>query len=296
MSRYQETGLLTATTPFDFKKTLAFTSEFPFLSGEQTIQDHVLTRALALDNYTIAYQIYDNGTLKQPEVHCRLYSEEELPETVKQAALERISFFLSLTDDLAPFYAIGYDDPHFAPIIDRLYGLHHVKFPSIQEAACWAVLSQHTAMTIALRQKHAILECYGSSITLEGKEYRAFPTLQQLVQVTPQEWHTLIKNERRATYLSEVIAALSSTNETFLRTAPYEEVERWLLSIKGIGAWSASFLLIRALGRMDKMMPGMKPFMNAMSRVYGTDETWKTLEMRYGRWFGYWGYYMRTAN
>jgi len=43
---------------------------------------------------------------------------------VRDAAVDRISSFLSLADDLENFYRIGYGDVDFAPVLQRLYGLH----------------------------------------------------------------------------------------------------------------------------------------------------------------------------
>jgi hypothetical protein len=44
-----------------------------------------------------------------------------------QTVRERISFFLSLDDDLRPFYAIGEEDPAFEPVIQMLYGYLYQK-------------------------------------------------------------------------------------------------------------------------------------------------------------------------
>ena len=52
----------------------------------------------------------------------------------------RLRFFLSLNDDLQPFYRIGLADPPFASVIECLYGLHQPKFLTPFELACWAIL------------------------------------------------------------------------------------------------------------------------------------------------------------
>jgi DNA-3-methyladenine glycosylase II len=72
------------------------------------------------------------------------------------------------------------------------------------------------------------------------------------------------------------------------------------LGIKGIGAWSASFILLRGLGRMDRPPVGEKWSIQAVRRWYGND----TLEAKdverlakpYGNYAGYWAHYLRVAS
>ncbi|HLX39973.1 MAG TPA: hypothetical protein VKR42_05545 [Ktedonobacteraceae bacterium] len=293
---YTETGILAATAPFDFEKSLTFIGEFLPTNGEQTMVDGVFTKAILINGYAVAFRLTNRGTIDAPMVGYTLYSKQQLPVEVKRVVLERISFFLSLKDDLSEFYAVGRNDPHFAPIIEQWYGLHHVKFLTLAEIGCWAVLTQRVAIPIAAKMKHRIVENYGDSIEVDRQVYWAFPELERLAQVSPKEWMELLKNERKVAYMSEVTIALNGVDEEFLRTAPYEEAEAWLRSIKGIGEWSAAFILLRGEGRIERMLLNMKPFLAILPKVYGKDETMANIERIYGQWFGYWGYYMRTAN
>lgn len=295
MTRYHEQGTLTATAPYDFQKSLAFIENFEPMEGEQVVTSTSFTKAIALHGYTVAFRVSNAGKVEAPMVAYELFAEKQLPAEVCQAVVERIAFFLSLNDDLEPFYAIGKADAAFTPIIDRLYGLHHIKFLQLHEAACWAVITQHTAIPIAAAIKHALIERYGSSITVDGHTYWAFPELERLASLSVEELVVLLKNERRASYWHNVVTALSGLDEQWLRTAPYEEAESWLRSIKGIGEWSAAFLLLRAEGRTERMLLNLKPFLAIVPKVYGPDVTMAQLAQRYGDWFGYWGYYLRAG-
>ncbi len=293
---YTETGVLGATAPFDFEKSLSFIGDFLPTHGEQTMINGVFTKAILMDGYTVAFRLTNRGTIDSPSVEYTLFSKRQLPEKVKQTVVEQIRFFLSLNDDLSEFYAIGRTDRHFAPIIERLYGLHHVKFLTLAEISCWAILTQRVAIPIAAKIKHAIVERYGDSIEVDGQVYWAFPELQRLAEVSVEEWEGLIHNERKAEYMSVVMKALNGIDEKFLRTAPYVEAEAWLRNLKGIGEWSAGFILLRGEGRMEQMLLNLKPFLAILPKVYGQDETMESLSRKYGGCFGYWGYYMRVAN
>lgn len=293
---YTESGILGAAAPFDFEKSLSFIGDFLPTHGEQTMINGAFTKAILMDGYTVAFRLTNSGTIDAPSVGYTLCSKQQLPEKVKQAIVERMGFFLSLDDDLSEFYAIGGTDRHFAPIIEKLYGLHHVKFLTLAEISCWAILTQRVAIPIAAKIKHAIVERYGDSIEVDGQVYRAFPELARLAEVGVEEWQELIHNERKARSMSEVMKSLNGIDEEFFRTAPSEEVETWLRNLKGIGEWSAAFILLRGEGRMEQMLLNSKPFLTILPKVYGKDETMESLSRKYGDTFGYWGYYMRVAN
>ncbi|MBV9231945.1 MAG: DNA-3-methyladenine glycosylase 2 family protein [Chloroflexi bacterium] len=293
---HTETGYLPVTPPFDFAKSLEFLGEFAPTEGEQEITADSLTKAIMISGHCIAFRVQAGDSSEQPTVKYTLFSEEPLDNSVRQAVIDRITFFLSLDDDLEPFYAIALKDECFTPIIKRLYGLHHVKFLTLCEIACWSVLTQHRPIAIARKMKQALVKRYGGSITVEGKVYWAFPEIESLIAVSREEFAALIKNERCAQYLCEVTNALSTLNEEFLRTAPYDEAEHALRKVKGIGQWSAAFILLRGLGRMERLLFNLKPFLEALPKVYGLGVTMEQLSHRYGPWFGYWGLYFRAAN
>jgi DNA-3-methyladenine glycosylase II len=82
-------------------------------------------------------------------------------------------------------------------------------------------------------------------------------------------------------------------------------VRAWLLGIKGIGAWSADFVLLRGLGRMQQLHIAReslfeKRMSDAVSKVYANGKRLSGKEIlnlaeRYGEWQGYWAYYLRMT-
>ncbi len=73
----------------------------------------------------------------------------------------------------------------------------------------------------------------------------------------------------------------------------------WLLAIDGVGPWSANFVLIRGLGRMDTVATPEKELLAAARNVYGPDITPDALlhlaREVYGDHAGYWSFYLRNA-
>ncbi len=94
---------------------------------------------------------------------------------------DRISFFLSLQDDLKEFYEIAKKDECIQPAIKKFYGHKQVKFLTPFEIACWAILAQRIPMAVARKMKENIVKKLGGQIKVKGVEYFSFPEPSNLV-------------------------------------------------------------------------------------------------------------------
>ena len=295
-----EEGFLTPKSPFDFSKSLGFLGEFTPMKEEHLIDQESLTRAVSFGGQAVVFKVRSTGLIKNPRLKYTLYSERPLSTGIRDAVVDRISFFLSLTDDLEPFYRIGYGDVDFAPVLQKYYGLHHVKFITPFECASWAVLSQRYPMGAAQKVKQAIMEKFGTGLEVERHTYRAFPEPSRLARAVIDELMPLVRNKRRVEFLVGVANAFSDIDERFLRTAKYDEVEKWLSKINGIGEWSSKLIMLRGLGRMEKLAVE-KRLLKAASSVYGYGQPlaqprFDQIAEKYGPWKGYWAYYLRASS
>ena len=240
-------GKIFPTSPFDFSKSINFMNMFTPTNGEQTFNDQSFTKALYLKDQTVAFKLEDQGTVEKPILLYTIFSGKTLEDDIKSELLDRIRFYLSLDDDLKPFYSHGLDDKDFKPVINKLYGLHQVKFLTPFEGAGWAVLSQRISMKAAHTIKERLIQSVGDKITIEGVDYWTFPSAEQIKNLGLEKLTSILKNSRKSEYLINVSESFAEVDEDFLRKAPIEEVKNWLLNIKGIGEWSAHLELIRGL-------------------------------------------------
>lgn len=295
---YSENGFIRPIEPFDFAKSLNFLEDFESTEGEQIIHEGTLAKAFSFDGNAVVVRIRSIGEIESPRLEYSLASDHSIDDRTKRTAIDRITFFLSLDDDLKRFYNIGQKDREFKPVIEQLYGYHQVKFPTPFEGTCWAILTQRNAMPIAKRMKAKLVESYGMSLEIDGIAYRAFPEPKKLIEAKEDDLMKVIKNSRRAKYLISAAEAFSDVDEDFLRTGKYEEVEAWLDNISGIGSWSASFVMLRSLGRMERLNLDDRWLNLAASKVYGKDlstEDIHKITEKYGPWQGYWAHYIRAV-
>jgi DNA-3-methyladenine glycosylase II len=285
--------------PFDFQQSLNFLQGFGPMSGEQQFERGAVTKAIMVDGQTVVFRM--SGTSEEgaargkPKLRYELFSREPLPKSVEDSVKRRIAFFLSLDDDVKPFYAIAKrDDAKFYPLVERSWGLHQVKFLTLLEISCWAILSQRVQRPIALRMKRAITERFGGSLELDGRTYSAFPDYTTLKGARPKELLEVTRNQRAMQRMTSLLTTFDELDEDFLRTAPYDKATARLQKVKGIGDWSSQFILFRGLGRVEKLQPiNLRPLSKTIESVYGPNgKTLEEINSTYGNWSGYWSVYL----
>lgn len=290
------------TAPFDFTRSLNFLKGFPPTQGEQNLEDQTLTKAVRANGRTVAFELRALGTIEAPKLACDLCADLPLSPEVERAALDRVRFFLSLDDDLRPFYKLAEHDPPFEKVVRTLYGYHQVKFLTPFENACWAVLTQRTPGHVARQLKRRLTETFGGAVETPNGTLWAFPEPADFADASALG--ELLGNARKGEYLAAVVRAFQGVDEGWLRAAPYDEVRAWLLGIRGVGEWSATFVLLRGLGRSEEALPESadgvfaKEMLRAAQGVYGelSYAELRAVAGRYGPWQGYWAHYLRAVS
>ena len=287
--------------PFDFQQSLNFLGGFGPMSGEQQFERGAITKAIMIEGQTVVFRVgetEEGGVRGKSRLRYELFSEGPLSKSVEDSVARRIAFFLSLDDDVRPFYAIARrDDPKFYPLVERSWGLHQVKFLTLLEISCWAILTQRVQRPIAQRMKRAITEKFGGSLDLDGKTYRAFPDYTKLKEAKPRELLEVTRNQRAMQRLTSLLTAFDELDEDYLRTAPYDKAAARLQKVNGIGEWSSQFILFRGLGRMGKLQTiNVRPLSKAIEAVYSPKgKTLEEINSTYGEWSGYWSVYLRAS-
>jgi len=224
---HSRSGHLDATPPFDFAKSLRFIEGFRALRGEQGTSEGMLTKAVMVDGQTTVFRV--SAEREKGGVYYELLSDLPLNDRLTERVADQVSFFLSLKDDLAPFYEIASKDVRFYPTVKRLVGLHHVKFPSLFEVICWAILAQRSQMPVAKKAKDALTERFGGKLEVDGTTYRAFPDYETLKVTKVKDILEATRNRRTTERLSSLMSSFGDLDREFLLTAPYDKGDRRLV-------------------------------------------------------------------
>lgn len=287
--------------PFSFAQTVAFLRGFPPCQGDYVLTDRSITAAVSVRGIARAFTIHDGDP---PMV--------ELPRHVdaatQRALVARASHLIGADDDIAPLYAAAQGDPPFRGVVERLYGLHHVRFLTLEEIAVYSALMQRTPIRLAAAYKRRFLERFGIPVEAGGAVLRAMPELDQLVELDEAAIAAALGHPRKAKLIAGVvrgIAAIDPTGglaprdqaspiESLLRTAPYVAARDALLAVPGIGPFSAAAILLRGLGRMDELPP-IRQIDDEARALYGRAYDPAAIAHRYGAHIGYWSFYLRAG-
>jgi DNA-3-methyladenine glycosylase II len=299
LARLQHEGAIRPVPPFDFDQAIDFIVTFPPMHGEQVVSEKSLKRAAWASRTPVAFKLSVTGTVEQPELRYELHADDPLSDADVAALVRRIEVYLSVYDDLHRFYELIDSDPPFVAVKRELYGYHQVKFLTPFENACWTILAQRNMPAVAQHMKRTLIQEFSAAVELDGREYWPFPGAKAVVQASVEDLTRLLRNSRRAEYIHGAAVAFSQVDEAFLHEGSYDEVSRWLRAIPGVGAWSAAFIMIRSLGRMERIPYGDQTLMRIAGEVYGGGgplpaEEVQRLADHYGELQGYWAHYLRV--
>jgi DNA-3-methyladenine glycosylase II len=271
--------VLPTRAPFDFGLTLAFLRGFSPMMGEQRVSRDALSKSWIVGGEPAHVTLRARGDALACTVETRA--------SVAQV-LSRVSSFVSAEENLDAFYAIAARDRAFAPVARRLRGLHHPKFATPFEAACWSVINQRVARPQARAMKAKLVARFGAP----GCD--AFPEAFTVARATEKEIGEVIgRRDRKARAVWSVAQAFARVDEKWLQNAPIADVTAWLRAIYGVGEFASGFIAFRGLGRMISLL-WAEPFVLAARKTY-PGATRATLERRaaaYGDFAGHWSLYL----
>jgi DNA-3-methyladenine glycosylase II len=166
---------------------------------------------------------------------------------------DRITWQFHLDAPLGEFYRQAEKHLLFRSIIKNLHGVKPLRTPTLYEMAVIAITEQQLAYPVAVKMRSRLVESLGTKMIFEERKYKAFPTPQAVAACQVSDLRTMSFSTRKAEYLIDLSrkVALGSLNLESLRDRPNEEVVAMLTSLRGLGRWSAEYVLARGLGRSD---------------------------------------------
>ena len=264
------TRIVVPKAPFDFELTAGYHTYFQGRYGTDSLEGGVYRRLLDLDGHLVLASVSSSGTVDSPQLEVELQGQD-MTLGVADTAADAVGWLLGVEQDLASFYDLAGQDPNMAGIVQRFRGLHLPHTASVFEALVLGILGQQIATNVARIIRTLLIETYGPHEDFDGETYYAFPRPEVLASVPVEELRGLKLSWRKAEYVQGIaLAALDSGGrnlEDFERLAD-DEVVKAATALRGIGNWTAQWLLIRALGRPDGLPLGDLALRRVVSQLY----------------------------
>src|SRR3954452_4801612 len=143
--------------------------------------------------------------------------------------------------------------------------------PSPLECLVWAILGQQITLAFAYKMKRALVERYGERLVHEGHTYYLFPEAARLAEADPADLREIQFSRQKSEYvrsLSGLVAEGRIAWDT-LSALPSEEAIAELTTLRGVGRWTAEYVLMRGLGHPDVIPAADVGLQAAIGRAYG---------------------------
>ncbi|MCX6022972.1 MAG: DNA-3-methyladenine glycosylase 2 [Chloroflexi bacterium] len=283
---------LAATPPFDFDRTLRYLHTSPSAIVER-VEGRCYLRAVRLEGAPLLLRASSVGTEEEPRLLVELLGGEAT-ERQGALALDLVQRLFDLAAPAEEFYRIAAADPVFGPVALRCRGVRPLLIPEPFEALVWAIIGQQINIRFAAKLKAALVDEYGGTIMVDGAAYPLFPEPATLAAADPERLRALQFSRQKIAYVIGIAQAVESgaLDLEAVRALPPEEALAALIRIKGIGRWTAEYLLLRGFGQRDAFPAGDGGLKRAVGQWYGlgrlaTEEEVRTIGAAWAPWRGY---------
>ena len=158
--------------------------------------------------------------------------------------------WFDLEKDLNGFYKMAKEDIILKPLVQNYYGLRIIGMPDLFEALVWAISGQQINLTFAYTLKRRFVEQFGESVMFKGETYWLFPTPERIATIQVDDLRQLQFTLRKSQYIIDIAKMMASgqllKGKLLLKT-DYEEMKKYLVTIRGVGAWTADYVLMKCL-------------------------------------------------
>jgi DNA-3-methyladenine glycosylase II len=242
---------LTPVQPYDFNLLLSVLRRYPEQSVFQVQaedaayyrmlqygtddRDYVLVRVTPDDSYTL-------------QVDALAHTGDTPPD--ENALLQSVRHVLGADADLRDFYQFAKTQPDLWRVIAPVHGLPLFRTETLYEALIFMIIEQHISWVAANRAQRWLVETYGVALTHGERTLYAMPAPQTLANLTVDDLKPMKITFRRMQQLIDLsrrIADGDINTGALLQNTPQAMYDD-LLTLKGVGHWTAAGVVHRARG------------------------------------------------
>lgn len=231
------------------------------------------------------YEVTENSAIKLIQLggEIVLFEVKELGDALTidilnnsnpdEAALKYyVSEWFDTEPNLTPFYKLLAKEKDLAYMVKEYHGLRLIGIPDLFESLCWSIIGQQINLTFAYKCKRALVEKYSYKETYQGKDYYLFPEPAILANVTVEELRTIQFSRQKSEYIigiAKLFADNKISKANILALKEEQAIEKELIKIRGVGAWTANYAMMKCLKCPNALTYGDVGLYNALHAIKG---------------------------
>lgn len=214
-------------------------------------------RVFVFNNTPVKITVVSKKAMNKPQIVVTLQVKAGLTNRLRNDVHLLIQKMLGPTIDLQSFYALSSKDGSLGPLAQQYRGVKPPRFPTIFEALINSIACQQLTLDLGILMINRLAKNFGMGFTDGGITDCAFPRPEDLAIASESDLKKLGLSHQKVHAIKElsINVANNKINLTNLEELTNEEAIKFLSSLHGIGRWSAEYVLLRGLGRVD-IFPG----------------------------------------
>jgi DNA-3-methyladenine glycosylase II len=157
--------------------------------------------------------------------------------------------WFDLDRNISPFYQALAEHPVLGYMAGEYHGLRVMNIPDVFEALIWSIIGQQINLTFAFKLKRAMVEKYGTEVNTGTQILHAFPGADILAEISADELREMQFSRQKAAYIINAAAAFRDglLSKKALWDLPTEDKIAALTALKGVGRWTANYVVMKSL-------------------------------------------------
>jgi DNA-3-methyladenine glycosylase II len=209
-------------------------------------------RVVVTDDAPVRLTVVQDAAGVEPVLLVTLESATRLSGHAEDEAGRLVGKILGLAVDLQPFYERARGNPAVGSLVEQFFGVRPPRFPSIFEGLVNAIACQQVTLDLGITLLNRLSERFGAPFVGDDVQH-AFPTPPDIAGAPEEAIKELGFSHQKARAIYELANQVADNHLKFadLDDMTNAEAVEFLSAIRGIGRWSAEYVLLRGLGRLD---------------------------------------------
>jgi DNA-3-methyladenine glycosylase II len=231
-------------------------------------EDGVYMRVLRPNKTPTLISVSSKGTTEKPRLLIETYPSLKKHEMLHLKRQLRAMF--EPTFDFDHFCVIAKKDAKMRTIAKQLRGFRPIRPPTVFESVIIAITEQQISLYAANAIRSRLIQRYGDTVTCNGRTFYGFPTPGSLARAKPAGLTGVGLSAAKARSIGEFSRRIADDgfNLEGLRRMTDDQVVTELTKFRGIGRWTAEYVLARGLGRADSLPADDLGIRRAVSQAY----------------------------
>ncbi len=217
---------------------------------------HAYQRALMVNGKPVLVTATQSGAADEACLQVTA-TGPRLTTTQEPAITAILDRLLGLQSDLAEFYRVASQDAALRPLAQAFRGVKPPRFPTPFEALINAIACQQFTLTVGIRLLNRLVEAFGPVVAVGTQPGHIFPNADDLARLEPDQLQKLGFSHQKARAMLELAQAISRKRLDLNELNALDDVTAVtrLRQLRGVGRWTAEYVLLRGLGRLN-IFPG----------------------------------------